>query len=238
MQNSNLEPVVVGGIYQHYKGMRYRVLGHSRHSETLEEFVLYETLYENKLGRVWVRPKIMFSESVTIAGKTQPRFRFVEPNSEFLNTNRIQRISAGAIVVRDGRILLVRHKEENGHDFLVMPGGGAIEGEDAATAAVRETREEAGVECRAIRLAYIEEMHIMGHRECKLWFFCEDIGGTPSSDRHEATREHIVSAGFYSRADLAGRTVYPPIINTDEFWNQLAAGFPQTTYLGLRETGC
>jgi hypothetical protein len=69
--------LVEGGLYEHYKGMRYRVHGTARHSETLEELVLYETLYENKLGKMWVRPRAMFLETVVIDGKTQPRFRYL-----------------------------------------------------------------------------------------------------------------------------------------------------------------
>ena len=63
------------GLYEHYKGMRYRVLGVSRHSETLEPLVVYETLYENPLGRLWVRPAAMFKETVTIDGTVKPRFK-------------------------------------------------------------------------------------------------------------------------------------------------------------------
>lgn len=74
-EKSNL---VIGGLYEHYKGMRYRVHGVVRHSETLEELVLYETLYENKLGKMWVRPKAMFLETVVIEGIKKPRFRWVE----------------------------------------------------------------------------------------------------------------------------------------------------------------
>lgn len=70
-------PLVIGGLYEHYKGKRYRVHGIVRHSETLEELVLYETLYENDLGRMWVRPKSMFLENVEINGKSIPRFRFI-----------------------------------------------------------------------------------------------------------------------------------------------------------------
>lgn len=69
--------LIVGGIYEHYKGKRYKIHGAVRHSETLEELVLYETLYENNLGKMWVRPKEMFLESITIDGKARPRFQFV-----------------------------------------------------------------------------------------------------------------------------------------------------------------
>ncbi len=64
-----------GGLYEHYKGKRYRVHDVVRHSETLEELVLYETLYENDLGRMWVRPKTMFLETVEVDGKLRPRFQ-------------------------------------------------------------------------------------------------------------------------------------------------------------------
>jgi GNAT superfamily N-acetyltransferase len=50
------------------------LLGTVRHSETLEEMALYETLYENELGRLWVRPKEMFFENVNIQDVTRPRF--------------------------------------------------------------------------------------------------------------------------------------------------------------------
>lgn len=49
-------------LFRHYKGNLYKRLGVARHSETLEELVLYETLYENDLGKLWVRPKRMFEE--------------------------------------------------------------------------------------------------------------------------------------------------------------------------------
>lgn len=69
------------GLYEHYKGMRYRVHGVSRHSETLEPLVVYETLYENPLGRLWVRPATMFKETVLINGIVKPRFKKITENS-------------------------------------------------------------------------------------------------------------------------------------------------------------
>ena len=65
------------GIYQHYKGPKYRVLGVVRHSETLEELVYYECLYDNPSGQFWVRPKAMFEETVDIDGKKMPRFAYL-----------------------------------------------------------------------------------------------------------------------------------------------------------------
>lgn len=68
------QPVVKNGIYQHYKGKKYRLLDIVRHSETLEELVYYECLYENDLGKLWVRPKEMFLGNLE---NGEPRFKFV-----------------------------------------------------------------------------------------------------------------------------------------------------------------
>ncbi len=63
------------GIYQHYKGMKYLVLGIAKHSETKEDLVVYVTLYDNDMAAMWVRPLTMFLENVTIDGKEVPRFK-------------------------------------------------------------------------------------------------------------------------------------------------------------------
>ena len=65
----------IGATYVHYKNKRYKVVGMARHSETLEEMVVYEALYENDLGRVWVRPLKMWSEQVITSDYAGPRFR-------------------------------------------------------------------------------------------------------------------------------------------------------------------
>lgn len=68
------------GLYQHYKGMHYQVIGVATHSETLEPMVVYQQLYGNY--GLWVRPQEMFMETVTIDGKTQPRFTYLGPIGE------------------------------------------------------------------------------------------------------------------------------------------------------------
>ena len=64
------------GRYRHFKGMEYEVLGVARHSETLEEMVVYRALYGE--GGLWVRPAAMFLETVEREGKIFPRFTYVE----------------------------------------------------------------------------------------------------------------------------------------------------------------
>ena len=69
--------VKVGGIYQHYKGKNYHVIDLARHSETLEWMVVYQCLYENPEGKIWVRPLGMFTEEIEFEGKLIPRFRYI-----------------------------------------------------------------------------------------------------------------------------------------------------------------
>lgn len=71
-----MQELKLGGIYRHYKGNLYKVLMVAKHSETEEELVIYQALYEN--GGIWARPKAMFLEQVTVDGKTFNRFSLVE----------------------------------------------------------------------------------------------------------------------------------------------------------------
>jgi hypothetical protein len=64
------------GKYRHYKGKSYEVIGVAKHSETLEELVVYRALYGNH--DLWVRPLKMFTEEVEINGKKMPRFEYAE----------------------------------------------------------------------------------------------------------------------------------------------------------------
>lgn len=63
------------GEYEHYKGKRYRMIGVAKHSETLEELVIYQALY-GEMG-LWVRPLKMFIEDVDVDGQKLPRFKYI-----------------------------------------------------------------------------------------------------------------------------------------------------------------
>jgi hypothetical protein len=67
--------VIKTGKYEHYKGKQYKVIGVATHTETLEEFVVYKTLYGE--GKLWVRPLKMFMEEVNFNGKKVPRFKYI-----------------------------------------------------------------------------------------------------------------------------------------------------------------
>lgn len=60
------------GLYRHYKGNLYEVVGTVRHSETLEPMTLYRALYGEH--GLWVRPAAMFNEQLAVDGVVQRRF--------------------------------------------------------------------------------------------------------------------------------------------------------------------
>ena len=63
------------GKYRHFKGNEYEVIGIAKHSETLEEMVIYRALYGD--GGYWVRPISMWNETVVRDGKTYERFTYI-----------------------------------------------------------------------------------------------------------------------------------------------------------------
>jgi len=63
------------GIYEHYKGQRYRVLGIAQHTETSDELVIYQALYGDQL--LWARPVSLFHEKVLYGSQEVPRFKFI-----------------------------------------------------------------------------------------------------------------------------------------------------------------
>lgn len=73
-----MKTVVIGALYEHYSGKKYKVLSIARHTETLEPYVVYQALYDDKkfgLNACWIRPLAMFIEDVLIDGIQKPRFK-------------------------------------------------------------------------------------------------------------------------------------------------------------------
>lgn len=68
--------LVIGGIYRHYKGNYYTLIGIAKHSETLEELVVYQAQYGDK--KLWVRPLKMFMDKVAVNGNKVDRFKFID----------------------------------------------------------------------------------------------------------------------------------------------------------------
>lgn len=63
------------GIYRHFKGNMYEVIGIANHSETMEPMVVYRALYGEQ--GLWIRPAAMWSEVVEKETYTGPRFQYI-----------------------------------------------------------------------------------------------------------------------------------------------------------------
>lgn len=62
------------GLYKHYKGGIYEVIGVAKHSETEEELVVYKATYQTEGENLWVRPKQMFLQTLQVNGVFTQRF--------------------------------------------------------------------------------------------------------------------------------------------------------------------
>lgn len=84
MSDDALPPLITTppGLYRHYKGNMYEVVGTVRHSETLEPMTLYRALYGEH--GLWVRPAAMFNGTVDVGGRVQARFT---PVADTLDAN-------------------------------------------------------------------------------------------------------------------------------------------------------
>lgn len=72
-----MQKVPIGGIFTHYKGLKYEILSVGRHTEREDLHVVYKALYSHPEfgdGAIWIRPLSMFLETVEISGTLVPRF--------------------------------------------------------------------------------------------------------------------------------------------------------------------
>jgi 8-oxo-dGTP diphosphatase len=143
-------------------------------------------------------------------------------------------ISAAALVVRKGLLLLLRHQEPGRHDFWVPPGG-RVEGEESVfECARRETYEETGLNVDPDRIVYIQEFIEPGYHFCKFFISCAANTGNITIENRGSNESFLVDARFFKQDELGELTVFPEILK-GQFWNDFESGFPQTRYLGLEE---
>ena len=68
-----IQKIEIGKTYRHYKGNMYKIIAMAKHSETLEDMIVYSSVVDNK---TWVRPYSMWNETVDDKGTI--RFSIVE----------------------------------------------------------------------------------------------------------------------------------------------------------------
>lgn len=138
---------------------------------------------------------------------------------------------------REGRILMVRQSHE-GRDIWMVPGGGMEEGENAIEAAVREVREETGLEVRIKRLLWhVEEVSKERGQRFVNYFLAEVTGGQlglghdPEFDENNQVLREIE---FLSKKEIMDlEYVYPPYLKT-ELWEALEPRYFQNEVFKLR----
>ena len=60
-----MQEITIGKIYRHYKGNLYKIIAFAKHSETVEDMIVYQSI---KTGEAWVRPKNMWNETIDEKG--------------------------------------------------------------------------------------------------------------------------------------------------------------------------
>jgi 8-oxo-dGTP diphosphatase len=143
------------------------------------------------------------------------------------------RISAGAIVIHEEKILLVRYIDAKGKNYLVGPGGGVLFKESATQAVIREVIEETGVNVSPLKPLYVEDLLYPRYRIIKLWFLCQPVGGKLAKTMG-AIQEGITEAGWFSREQLQNEVVYPDIIKKYS-WDEFNKNNWQAKYAEMQE---
>lgn len=143
-------------------------------------------------------------------------------------------ISAAALITQQKRLLLVNHRRSGQYDFWVPPGGKLQGAESIFDCARRETMEETGLSVMLDRIVYIVEYTEPDYHFCKFFIRCKRSEGTLTLTNREPGEVFLVDVRFFSKADMKGLDVRPPILK-DRFWDHLESGFPETRYLGLEK---
>jgi len=150
------------------------------------------------------------------------------------DVEREHRISAGAIVIQEDQVLLVRYDGAGGRSYLVGPGGGVLGNEGIHQAVIREVREETGLEVSPQKVLFVEDLLSRRHRILKIWFLCNLIGGRLTNTQG-ALEEGITDVAWYRRDQLQDEVVYPPALLSYD-WGAFPRHNWESKYLELRET--
>lgn len=139
------------------------------------------------------------------------------------------RVRVAALVLVDGRVLLVRHHKE-GETYHLLPGGGVESGETLEEALVRETREESGLTIRLVRPLFLSDTLAPdgGRHVVNITFLAEATGGVLTSTPEDPRVEGV---DLVEPSRLAGVDLRPPLAR--QIADAVERGFPDgAVYLG------
>ncbi len=155
-----------------------------------------------------------------------------------MSAQRFRVVARAIILTPDRRIVLVTSQTGQA---LVLPGGAVDEGESLPQAAIREAKEESGVDVTIGRAIWLSEFYNLKRDQANLevYFLSQPVAGTRLPDRWEhfdLDKPGLPrQAGLYSRDELKSIAVpVYPVELRDEFWNGLDTGFADA-YLGRFE---
>ena len=153
------------------------------------------------------------------------------------------RVRAAAIVVEGESVLLVKHQghgPEEGYVWWVPPGGG-VEGEESLEeCARREALEETGLSVELGNIAYIREFLEPEYHHYEVFFLATSYSGNVVTGENpdvgvQDTAHAIDDVRFVHRDEIQGMNVTPVELKST-FWDDFAAGFPTTRYLGVERS--
>ncbi len=150
----------------------------------------------------------------------------------------VNRIRAASLVVQDDRLLLVKSALPHTGDICWVPPGGGVEGDESIfDCARREAFEEAGISVELDRVVYLRQFidKAFGIHNFEVFILCRSFSGelTIENNVGQPDAMDVLEARFLSRQDMEGLTVYPELLR-DDFWDDLASGFPAVRYLGVQ----
>jgi len=151
------------------------------------------------------------------------------------------RIRASAIVVKDNRLLLVKHQHPvTGFEWWVPPGGRLEDGETIYECAKLETYEETGLTVELGEIIYLREFIDLenARHNLEIFILASAFEGEPAITHlipEDLDAAYIKEVRFLSQQEMKGLTVFPEILK-DVFWQDLNSGRkPKFKYLGQQK---
>ena len=149
------------------------------------------------------------------------------------------RVRAAVIILKEEKLLMVKHVNPESGDTWWIPPGGGIESQDNSIldCAIREVFEETGLQVTIGKLVYLREFiePVPRIHHIELFFLAEDYSGdlTIENIKGNGPDEHwIQQLAWFGQDEIQAIKVYPELLQ-DGFWDDLQAGFPETRYLGV-----
>lgn len=126
-----------------------------------------------------------------------------------MEQERNKEFSAGGVLIRDGRVLLIKMRNLSGKEVWTFPKGHLEEGETPETAALREVKEETGLDGRVLRPLHVA-LYSFARKGVPVdkrvdWFLMEAAGG----DEKPLTPDEVLDKRWVSREEASGLLEYP-----------------------------